>query len=158
MEQPTENVKLSFEQLQAEDVAKKRLANLESEISIATRNLKILKGDTDRATKENIYQNEMLSTVCDQVIDKQNKATKLDEEILEKSAQLNQLLSECKGYGDKIISDKMSLKDREDTVSKREQEVIDKSKKIDENNQLLQSHIETHNKKVSKLKEVIATF
>jgi len=59
---PTDNVKLSFDQLQAIDFTQKKLANLESEIKIANKNLKIVITDCDKVIKEKAYREEQLET------------------------------------------------------------------------------------------------
>lgn len=158
LNQETKNVELSFDQLQAIDQSKKILANLESEVSIATRNLRILKGDTDRATKENIYQNELLTNVSAQVIEKQKKASELDEEILAKSNQLSTLNAEVREQGTEQTKTLMSFKDREDAISAKELQLSNLGNTIGKERIILNSDISEHNKKVVKLKEVISTF
>lgn len=57
---PTENVKLTFEQLQQIDVFQKTLANINNEISINTKFLISERAECEKATKETIYQKELL--------------------------------------------------------------------------------------------------
>jgi hypothetical protein len=155
---PNENVKLTFDQLQAIDVTEKRLANLESEVNIATKSLRVAKLDADRATKENIYQNELLAIVTAQVAEKQNRATQLDEQILAKSDELAVLSSKIVEFTAKKTAEEMLLKDREDAVSILEIKLQEDRSILDKIEENLHTNIEEFNKKVANLKEVIGTF
>lgn len=61
IETPSKNVELTFEQLQQIDVVQKNLANLHNETSIATKLLIVTRKDTEKATKEKVYQEELLA-------------------------------------------------------------------------------------------------
>lgn len=158
MEQPTGNVRLKLENLQQLAEVEGRLSNLNNEISIASKNLRILKGDSERATKEKIYQEGLLETANSQLNEKKSEATKLDENLLEKKAQLNQLLVEFSEHSTKMEAEKMAMKDREDKVSAKERELISRESSLMHDEDELDLEEVSFNKKVAKLKEVISTF
>jgi chromosome segregation ATPase len=155
---PTENPKLSFDQLQAINVTQKRLAVLESEIVNATKQLRSTKLEADRATKENIYQNELLSTVSASVVKKNTEATKLDEEILSKKDVLAHLNSEIATKSAEHTTKIMELKDREDKVVATELSTHQREVDILDGRDDLNNDIRNWKDKVAKLKEVISTF
>lgn len=64
---PNSNVKLTFDQLQAIDTTEKRLANLQTEVSVAVSNLTAARLDAERVTKERIYQDDLLKSVTEKV-------------------------------------------------------------------------------------------
>ena len=78
---PNENVKLTFEQMQQIDVVEKRLANLQIEVSLATKLLTETRLDSERLTKERIYQNGLLSDLLRKVEEADLKYGKLLEDI-----------------------------------------------------------------------------
>jgi hypothetical protein len=158
IETTQDNPKLTFDQLQAIDVVEKRLANLESEVNIATKSLRIAKLDADRATKENIYQNELLAIVSAQVIEKQTKATALDEEIIAKSTQLSEIQSQFVEITNKKTAQEMELKEKEDKASAKELELTKKEEVLNKVETQLTLNIEEFNRKVGTLKQVIETF
>lgn len=158
MEQPEPNAKLTFDQLQAIDVTQKRLANLESEVNIATKSLKVAKLDADRATKENLYQNELLGIVTAQVAEKQKKSTELDEQILEKSNELGTISQKVAEFTSKQTIKEMELKDREDKVFAKELQLSNQGNALGKERIILENDKAEHAQKVTKLKEVIQTF
>lgn len=158
MEQPESNAKLTFDQLQAIDVTQKRLANLESEVNIATKSLKVAKLDADRATKENLYQNELLGIVTAQVAEKQKKSTELDEQILEKSNELRTISQKVAEFTSKQTIKEMELKDREDKVSAKELQLSNQGNALGKERIILENDKAEHAQKFNKLKEVIQTF
>jgi len=116
IETPNENVKLSFDQMQAIDLTQKRLSILESEIAVCQKVLRGTKLESDRAIKEKAYQNELLDSVNKQLSEKQSILSKLDEEILVKSNEKAQLLSYVANNKDAQEKREMELKDKEDKV------------------------------------------
>jgi len=158
LNQETENVKLDFEQLQKIDVVQKRLANLESEINIASKNLTALKKDTDRIYKEKTYQEELLADLTSKTDDKKLQSSKLDESITEHTAMLNKIIEEYKEHKEKITTEKIESSNREEMISKKEAELDEKSKELNEKLVEYTNNVSVFFSKVAKLKEVISTF
>lgn len=155
---PNDNVKLNFDQLQAIDTAQKRLSVLESEVGIAQKILKGTKMEIDRAVKEKAYQEEILGTVSAQLNEKKSFASKLDEDILAKQAELHNILSEYKNHSDKMTAEKMEMKDAKDALLAQEKFLASKSLLVSSGSKDLEDNKSEFNEKVSKLKEVISTF
>lgn len=90
---PNDNVKLTLEQMQQIDVVEKRLAVLKNEITISQNLLMGTRMEIDRATKEKEYQEELLSSLQNQVEDFSNKKDILINEI-NSSIEINDKLKE----------------------------------------------------------------
>jgi hypothetical protein len=155
---PEPTIKLTDEETTRIEKVKTTLLNLESEISIATKNLKAIKSDTDHAVKEKTYQNEQLDTLILKVEEKVLINSKLDEQIAQKTAMLNDLLSKFKEHSDLMTSEKVDHKKRENKLKQNEIEFSEKAQKIWSNELELIHRMEDFDKKVVKLKEVISTF
>lgn len=158
IEAPEKNLELTPEQVEKEAIFRQRLQNLENEISIATKNLKVIKADVEKATKEKTYQEEILSNISSNVEEKTSLFNKINQELIDKNELLYQINSKISSTSAEQEAKVMSLKDREDKVTSWELLLSKKEKKVAESNQLLESHINTHNEKVTKLKAVIALF
>lgn len=90
---PSDNIKLTFEQMQQIDVVEKRLAVLKNEITISQNLLIGTRMEMDRATKEKEYQEELLSNLQTQVEDFSKKKDILINEI-NSSIETNDKLKE----------------------------------------------------------------
>jgi chromosome segregation ATPase len=152
------NPTLTFDQLQAIDVAQKTLANLQSEINNATKVLKGTKMECDRAVKNQAYNEELLGNLTTQVETKTKELADLKESITEKTAMLNELLSQFKEHTDLMTKGKADHDDRETKITKREQELNSKDSQLVKIQFALESEKSDFNSKVAKLKEVISTF
>ncbi len=157
-DQPTDNVKLNFDQLQAIDTAQKRLAVIESEIAIANKTLKGTKLESDRAIKERAYQEELLVEATKQVDSKQAIATKLDEDILEKTSALNTLNVEINDKKASQEAREMRIKNDEASVATASNNLLAKERVLAEKVRVYEAGAEEFNSKVAKLKEVISIF
>jgi chromosome segregation ATPase len=151
-------IKLTDEQTLQLETYQTRLANLEGEISIATKNIKALKSDTEHAIKEKTYQEEQLATLTSQIETKTLASAKLDEQITEKTAQLNELLSQFKEHTDLMAKGKSDHEVRESKVVSEEQKLAEHTKVVEQLTAERLAEEESFNSKVAKLKEVISTF
>jgi DNA repair exonuclease SbcCD ATPase subunit len=154
----TSTIKLTDEQTIQITEVKTRVMNLESEVSIATKNLKSIKGESERAIKDKAYQEELLANVKTQVEEEQKQLNYLISEIANSNTILTKLNTEINIKTETQAKKDKEFSERETTLIQREKEYADKSKKLDENNQIFKGQIDTHNSKVAKLKEVISTF
>ena len=130
IETPTENVKLTFEQLQQLDVVQKRLAVLESEMAIATKLLKGTRLEGDRALKEKIYQEELLATVKEKIEKAQKDLDSLVVRVAESSVVLNEKRAESEDIHIAAQQTLGVLNDREDRLAKAEKEYEQKNKEL----------------------------
>lgn len=64
---PTNNVQLTFEQLQQIDMFEKRLGNLQNEVNLAVKQLSVARTDCDRIFKEKEYQEKILTSLIGDV-------------------------------------------------------------------------------------------
>lgn len=132
---PSNNPKLSFEQLQAIDITQKRLAVLESEINNASKVLKGTKVECDNAVKENKYQQEQLITIITQVDNKKKELSDLVVNCEENSSKLKTLNDEIKNKTTKQleIEELNSQKAQKlDSMIKEEQVRLDELSKKEE--------------------------
>lgn len=152
------NIKLTPEQIQTIEETKLRLLNLETDISINTKNLKGIKSETERATKEIVYQTELLETITAQVNEKQVALSKINEELAEKSTEVNKMLNDF--MNEKVAHEKrvMELKDREDKVTAEELKLAEHEKVVSKLTAEREQEEDIFNEKVAKLKEVIKDF
>ncbi len=107
-EQPISNVKLTLEQLQQLEVVETRLGNLQNEIKIGTRQLQAVTNDSVRITKEKEYQQCLLSKLEEQVKVAQGDITRLNEQKLSLSDDLNHAkeeLSEVRSSSDRKMAE-----------------------------------------------------
>lgn len=154
----TNNVKFTAEQTEAVEESKRRLLNLESEISIASKNLKVIKAETEKAIKEKSYQEDLLANINGQVISAQNKFNELNESIIKASDSLSSINQEIAKKSDLIISKEKEFKDREDNLETQEKENITFNENLNVFAKELSSKEEDFNTKVANLKGVISSF
>jgi hypothetical protein len=154
----TKNVQLNLEQLQQIDAVEQKLAGLNTQVSVANKNLLVINKDTLRYAKEIEAQKILLDTLIPQVEEKKAESVKLSVEISEKTSILSKLTTEFKEYAEKIESEKMAHKNREDAISAKEFELECKESSLCESKKSLDIQQKIHDEKVAKLKEVISTF
>ncbi len=118
------NIKLEDAQNQALEEAKGRLMNIESEISIATKNLKVLKGEIEKSIKDNKYQTELLNRVTSQVEETNTRLNVLTTSVLTGSTALSEINQEIGKKGDILKAMEVQFKKREDVISTKEQELV----------------------------------
>lgn len=134
---PTDNVKLTFEQMQQIDVVEKRLVVLKNEITISQNLLMGTRMETDRATKEREYQEELLSNLQSQVEDFSNKKDALVLDI-NSSIEINDKLKlettkmneENHRKISEIVSRENELKIKEENFNKRMEDFNIKSSQL----------------------------
>jgi len=152
------NPTLTFDQLQAIDVAQKTLANLQSEINNATKVLKGTKMECDRAVKNQAYNEELLANLTAQVENKRGELANLTGNVSERTAMLNELLSQFKEHTDLIAKGKADHEARETKITSKEQQLSEQGSALGREKVLHENDKATFNQKVAKLKEVISTF
>lgn len=156
--QPENNIKLEDSQIKAIEEVKTRLINLESEISIVTKNLKATKTENDRLVKDNIYQNELLSITESklsplqaEIVDLESKITSKKEEISKIDAEFDTKSKEINDREDKVI-------EKEKEIAIKEQNIKDESSVLEIAKTEIENKIVGFNSKVAKLKEVLPTL
>lgn len=152
------NVKLTLEQLQQIDVVEQKLAGLNTQVSVATKNLKVISNDTIRFAREIEAQKPVLETLTTQVEDKKKEVETLQANIVERTAMLNQLLSEYKEHTNLIAKEQSEHNERETEISSKEQQISKQGNALGIERIMLENDKNDFNSKVAKLKEVISTF
>ena len=154
----TTNVKLTLEQLQQIDVVEQKLAGLNTQVNVATKNLKVVTNDTNRFAREIEAQKPVLESLNAQVALKQKDLELLQADIVEKTAMLNELLSQFKEHTDLMASEKASHDEREAQIATKEFDLSSKESKLTKIAIGLDSENLDFNNKVANLKEVISKF
>ena len=151
----TANVKLTLEQLQQLDVFQTKLITAQNDISVATKNLKVIITDCKRYESEKLLAQGVVERLEKEIDEKTLKSAKLDEEIVEKTAQLNSLLDTIREqtvFQEKKSSD---LKERERILLKNEADYTNRVNIHTKKEIYLNEKVDIHNEKVAKLKEAI---
>ena len=156
--QPENTIKLSDEQTLAIEETKNRLANLEAEISIATKNFKTIKQDTEKAIKERVYEEERLNSIVNQIKPLEDKKVELESAIIEKIAELGKINSDIKESVVKQEEKEKELNDREELVVKNDKYLSERKEILDNKEIEIKDQTDSFNSKISKLKEVISEF
>lgn len=149
--QPENTIKLSDEQQLAIEEVKNRLSNLESEISIANKNLKGIKLETEKAIKDKMYQEELLSNVVDKISNSTKELSELEPKVTEKTEQLNNLLST-------IQKESNSHEIKKTELLSKEKAIKDEEVKLSENQEAFRkekSEFEVEKNKLSTFKEAL---
>lgn len=152
------NVILNDEQTRAIEETKSRLFNLESEISIANKNLKAIKAESERAIKDKSYQEQLLSEVIAKVSSARSSLAEIEPQIVEKTALLNDLLNTIRE--ESVIHETKSneLKDREDKIIVKEKQNSEQYALLIATRNSLASSQAEHNAKVARLREFMNTL
>lgn len=158
LNQPENNIKLTDAQLQAIEEVKNRLSNMESEVTIATKNLKVIKQDTEKAIKERAYEEERLDSIVKQIKPLEDKKVELESAIIEKLTELGKINSDIQESTVKHQEKEKELKEREELVLKNEKYLSERKEILDNKDIELNELVKEFNSKVSKLKEVISEF
>lgn len=154
----TSNVKLTLEQLQQIDAVETKLAELNTQIAVANKNLRVITNDSNRLAKERISaetlladlttQNETLKKSVDSLTETHNKTqtdiTNLESEMVAKKAVHDKRETDLNDWEAKSLAIQNSLN--------KESAELNNNKVLHENDKA------TFNSKVAKLKEVISTF
>lgn len=152
------NAEMSIEDRQQMLAFKTILLNLEAEISTANKNLKSIKGDTERAIKEKVYQEELLANTTQQVNDLKIEHSKLVENHSKTSISLASINTEIAQKKSVQEAKEAQLKTREETIVSKEIELSDKESNLTKQKTVLEKNQMEHDSKVAKLKEVTALF
>lgn len=155
---PENNIKLDDKQTQAIEETKIRLLNLEGEISIGNKNLKVIKAETERAIKEKTYQEGLLAAVETKLTLLRESLADLEEKVSGKRKELSDLLAEIEKSTSETELKKIELKEREDAVLSDEIKLTEKDSKLTKIAFALESEKKEFDKKVARLKETLATF
>jgi chromosome segregation ATPase len=154
----TSNVKLTLEQLQQIDAVQTQLSNLNTQLSVATKNLKVITNDSNRLAKERISAETLLADLTTQ-----NETLTKKVEVLTKThndTQTANTILESEMVAKKAVHDKREtdLNNREAKIAEKEKQLSEQGSAIGREKVLFENDKATHNTKVAKLKEVIATF
>lgn len=117
---PESNIKLTdLETAQLEE-HKTRLLNLESEISIATKNIKTIKAETETATKARVYEEGLLRDAREKIVTANAELEKTLSDLTEAKKNLNSVREMSEQIGRDNDTRKSELSDRESELKKRE--------------------------------------
>lgn len=155
---PSNNIILSIEEQNRVNFLENRLKNFQDEITIAKKQLEDTRIECDKVTKERIYQEELITKAEIKLYPLVTKVGELEKEIVDKTDELDHLLNEIHT---KIVGQETKnteLKDREEKIESQERDLTSREKLITGKNNELINQIDTFDIKVTKLKEIIATF
>ncbi len=152
------NVKLTFDQLQQIDAAQKRLANIQTEVSVALKVLTEKRLELEQVLKDKDYQEGLLGEVTAKVATITFTLKQLESNVLEKTDLLNHLL-------DTINTERVSHETKTAEFQEREIKLIAKEQELNQTTQSLAGKMsnyteatEEFNDKVATLKAVLNTF
>lgn len=152
------NIKLTPEQTQAIETSQQRLTIIQIEIANTTKALNALKNDSSIALKDANYQKEILANINIQIAQANETLDALKKSIVKNQSIESDLREEIE-TNTKIQTEKeMSLKDREVTIEKKENDIKNKELAL---NQLVANHAKEYfnfSTKVVNLKEVLKDF
>ena len=121
----TSNVKLTLEQLQQIDAVESKLAELNTQLAVATKNLKVITNDSNRLAKERIAAETLLSDLTTQN-ETLKKSVDTSTETLNSTRTANTNL-ESEMVAKKSVHDK-----RETDLNNREVKIAEKEKQLSE--------------------------
>lgn len=124
------NPELTFDQLQAMDVVQKRLSNLETEISIAQKNLLIEKKEVVKATKEREYQEELLGKLNAEIPLLEEKKEKLEIAIKEMEDYLTRASDEDRMFKTEQTKIESEHVERENSIREKEIKLMNQSESL----------------------------
>jgi chromosome segregation ATPase len=149
------NVQLTFEQLQQIDVATKRLNSLKDATIEENKNLFQLKAQVSSTTKEKDYQLELLEKASLELSQASSKLVDVKGQLEVATEELSEVRKENEEISANQTAREMRLKDKEDDMVVRQNTLESEIKSFREEKKALEEDKAIHNKKVSKLKEVI---
>lgn len=156
--QPESNIPLSDAQTLAIEEAKSRLANIESEISIANKNKKSLLLENEKLVKDNIYQQELLSATEAKLSPLQAQITDLESKITTKSDELTRITGEIEIKSKELESRETAVTEKEKELTLKEENIKNDSIALDIAKTEIENKVQDFNTKVAKLKEVLPTL
>jgi len=126
-----ETVKLDEAQAKAIEEAKLRLLNVETEVSIASKNLKVIKADIEKATNEKKYQEDLLGKVTSQLDEANIRLSSLMASALTGSNALSEINQEISKKSDILKAMEIEFRKREDAISSKESELISRESSVE---------------------------
>lgn len=154
----TTNPKFTPEQTQAIEESKSRLLNLETEISIASKNLKAIKGESERAMRDKTYQEGLLTSVTDQTTTAQEKLSAITTSTEKAQESLSAINQEISKQGDILASKKSEFKEREEEISSKETDLISRETSVSLREEDLKNSEEELQDKYAKIKDFAANI
>lgn len=125
---PENNVSLTDLQTARLEEAKNRLLNFETEISIAQKNIKILKSETENVFKDKAYQEKLLSVATENTKHAQSTLEALHQEISLAQDTLSKCHAETLLINEANAAKASEFSEREKTLEARE---IDHTAKVE---------------------------
>ncbi len=126
----SQNISLDNAQTKAIEETKARLLNLEAEISIATKNLKNLKSDTEKVIREKAHQEELLEKSAEQSKEVETRLAALTATILKESYSLSEIKQEIAKKADILSAMEVEFKRREDSISSKEADLVSRETSV----------------------------
>ena len=117
IENQSENVKLTFEQLQQLDTFQKRLDNLKHESDTALRTLSVTKNDLDRLGKDKAYQESLLKEVTENVVKSTAEYTNLLAQIEDSKVTIARNNEEADKIAHKHVAKAQELSEKESSLT-----------------------------------------
>lgn len=116
------NIQLTDTQTLQIEEAKKRLSNLQGEISASQSNFRAIKSDTEKAINERNYNESLLSEIEKKVIESQKTLDILSVQITEKNITLERIQAESNLATDSNTAKTIELNEREIGIGLKEKE------------------------------------
>ena len=154
----TSNVKLTLEQLQQIDAVESKLAELNTQIAVKEKNLRVITNDTNRFAREIEAQKPVLEDLKTKVEEETKQLNYLTSEIAQSNTILGKLNDEINAKTETQNKKESEIKDRESIVQQREIEIAKVESSLGVKVSTHAEEVKIHNSKVAKLKEVISTF
>lgn len=125
------NIKLTDEQKAQLEVVQLRLSNFENEISIANKNLIVVKKEFEKATKDKLYQEETLKGLLETVKTLEEKKDELIEVNNTSITIFNETVAKTKELNESIFNQTTKIVEREKAIAQKE---IDLDGKVEDFN------------------------
>ncbi len=119
----TKNVKLSREQLEQLDEYNSRIANLESEFKLISKNIAVAKDDADKAIADRKYRESILNEFDSKIVKAKTEYEELEANITDAKKELADTVKKTKV----IAADNLT---RHEDLSKREQQVTEREEAL----------------------------
>jgi len=127
---PESNIPLTPEHDAEIAEAKKILNNIESEVSIATKNLRVIKQDWEKLTKDRIYQEELLEDLGGKVEAHKDILGSLNLSISESQIELSKTIEKNELLKKELSLMEDDIKVRKENLEKAEKELEKKVQEV----------------------------
>jgi uncharacterized protein (DUF3084 family) len=155
---PTENTKLTLEQLQQLDVVETRLHNLTNETAIAMSSLNAVRNDCDRITKEKKYAQLQLDEINRQLTEAQNLLASTTASQVQLDSSIDIMKSDISTANEIHQSKLVFLNDKELTVNARDAAVTEKEIALRDSQERHDTEKQALSEKLASLQEIIKTI